>query len=40
MAKTGFVLNIIATIFIALFTYYYAPHVFNIHMGSFPAWAQ
>lgn len=40
MAKTGFVLNIIATILIALFTYYYAPHIFNIHMDSFPAWAQ
>ncbi len=40
MAKTGFVLNIIATILIALFTYYYAPRIFNIHIDSFPAWAQ
>ncbi len=40
MAKTGFVLNIIATILIALFTYYYAPVIFHIHLDSFPAWAQ
>jgi len=39
MAKTGMILNIIATIVIALFTYFFAPSVFNIHLGEFPAWA-
>ncbi|UBM61998.1 SLC13 family permease [Candidatus Sulfidibacterium hydrothermale] len=40
MAKTGFVLNIIATILITLFTYFLAPGIFHIHMGTFPGWAQ
>ncbi len=39
MAKTGFILNIIATILIALFTYFFAPSVFGIHLGGLPAWA-
>ncbi len=39
MAKTGFVLDIIAVIVISLFTYYYAPIIFNIHMGGLPVWA-
>lgn len=40
MAKTGMVLNIIATILITLFTYFLAPAIFHIHLGTFPAWAQ
>jgi len=40
MAKTGFVLNIIAAVLISLFAYYYLPYIFNLNITAFPAWAQ
>ncbi len=40
MAKTGFVLNVIAAILISLFAYYYLPVIFHLNISSFPAWAQ
>lgn len=40
MAKTGFVLNLIATFLIALFTYLLLPGIFHVHWGAFPSWAQ
>ncbi len=39
MAKTGFALNIVCAILITLFTYYYAPVVFNMSFHGLPAWA-
>ena len=40
MAKTGFVLNVIAAILISLFAYYYLPVIFHLNPTAFPAWAQ
>ncbi len=39
MAKTGLVLNFIGAVVITLFTYYYAPVIFNIDINVFPSWA-
>jgi len=39
MAKTGVFLNFISAIIITFFTYYYAPLIFHITVGSFPTWA-
>mgnify|MGYP002638819644 CR=1 FL=1 len=38
MAKTGFVLNLIGVILIALITYFWGTHVFGIEMNVFPSW--
>ncbi len=40
MAKTGFVLNVVAAILISLFAYYYLPVIFHLNPTAFPAWAQ
>lgn len=39
MAKTGFVLNILAVILLCLFVYYYGRIVFDIDLNQMPDWA-
>ena len=39
MAKTGFILNLIGVVVIALATYYWGAYLFNIEMGQMPLWA-
>jgi sodium-dependent dicarboxylate transporter 2/3/5 len=39
MAKTGFVLNILAVILVSLFIYYYGQRIFHIDVNQMPDWA-
>ncbi len=39
MAKTGFILNILAVILLSLFVYFYGQIIFNIDINLMPDWA-
>ncbi len=39
MAKTGFILNILAVIILSLFVYYYGRFIFDIDINQIPDWA-
>lgn len=39
MAKTGFVLNMLAVIILSLFVYYYGPIIFDFDINQMPDWA-
>jgi sodium-dependent dicarboxylate transporter 2/3/5 len=39
MAKTGFLLNILAVILLSLFVFYYGQLIFDIDINQIPDWA-
>lgn len=39
MAKTGILINLVAIVIITLFSYFWAPYIFDINFGEFPDWA-
>lgn len=40
MMRTGFALNVISVIVIALFTYFFGTFIFDIDLNNFPGWAK